>query len=263
MPYAEHGGVSLYYETDGPTKHDTVAFIEDVGYGAWQWGWQHAVIAGPFESLVWDNRGTGRSDAPNGPYTISEMVGDLDAVLADHNLRKAHLVGAGLGGMVALQYAMDYSRAKTLTLIGTAADGSQLSPGVRDDLLAEKTPDALHESLRPVVSDEAFEAGLEDVVEWRLDDDASLDAQRAQLSAMENFDVSDSLYEITTPTLVVHGTEDRVFPVETGKELAEGLPRGELREFEDGSHLVHIERSKAVNDELLEFLETNADETVE
>ncbi|WP_266079097.1 alpha/beta fold hydrolase [Haladaptatus caseinilyticus] len=262
MPFAEHGGVSLYYETDGPTKHDTVAFIEDVGYGAWQWGWQHAAIAGPFESLVWDDRGTGRSDAPIGPYSVSEMAADLDAVLADHSLRKVHLVGAGLGGMIALQYAMNYSRAKTLTLIGTAAAGSRLSPGVRDELLAEKTPDALHESLRPVVSENAYKTGLEDLVEWRLEDDASLDAQRAQFEAMERFDVSDNLYEITIPSLIIHGTDDGVFPVDAGQELADGLPRGELRTFEDAPHLVHIERSKEVNDELLEFLEANAETTI-
>ncbi len=262
MPFAEHDGVSLYYETDGPTNHDTVAFIEDVGYGAWQWGWQHAAIAGPFESLVWDNRGTGRSDAPEGSYTIAQMAGDLDAVLSDYNLRKAHLVGAGLGGMVALYYAKHYSRAKTLTLVGTSADGSRFDADVRETLLAEKTPEALHESLRPVVSEQSFSRGLEDVVEWRLEDDASIDAQRAQFSAMTDFDVSDSLYEITTPALVIHGENDKLFPVEAGQELADGLPRGDFVEFADAPHLVHVEQSKEVNDELLEFLDANADETV-
>ncbi|WP_458207477.1 alpha/beta fold hydrolase [Haladaptatus sp. NG-SE-30] len=264
MPFAEHDGVSLYYEVDGPKSHDTVAFIEDAGYGAWQWGWQHAAIAGPFESLVWDNRGTGRSDAPAGPYTIAELAGDLDAVLADHGARKAHLVGAGLGGMVALQYAREYTRAKTLTLIGTSPGGEQfgIDSDVREQLLTEKTPEALHESLRPVVSSEAFEAGLEDVVEWQLADDASPDAQHAQFAAMDAFDLRDHLFEITTPTLVLHGTADRVFSVDGGRALAEGLPRGDLREFEDAPHLVHVERSKDVNDELLGFLEAHADGTV-
>ncbi|KZN25256.1 3-oxoadipate enol-lactonase [Haladaptatus sp. R4] len=261
MPFAEHDGTSIYYETDGSSKHDTVAFVGDAAYGAWQWGWQHAAVTGPFESLVWDHRGTGKSDAPDGPYSVAEMAGDLDAVLADHGVRKAHLVGAGLGGMVALHYAKQFSRAKTLTLIGTAADGSSLAPDVRDRLLAEKTPDALHESLRPAVSEEAFAAGLEDVVEWRLADDASLPAQRAQFAALEAFDVSDELYEITTPAIVCHGTDDRVIPVEAGKELADGLPRGELVTFEDAPHLVHVEHSKAVNDALLDFLARHVDET--
>jgi 3-oxoadipate enol-lactonase len=262
MPSVEHDGVSLYYEADGPAGHDTVAFVGDVGYGAWQWGWQHAAVAGPFESLVWDNRGTGRSDAPDGSYTVGEMAGDLNAVLSDHGARKAHLVGAGLGGMIALRYAIKHSRAKTLTLVGTSPGGLRFgtSPDVRDRLLAEKTPEALRKSLRPVVSREMFEAGLEEVVEWRLADDAALPAQRAQFAAVDSFDVSDRLYEITTPTLVLHGTADRVFPVEGGRALAEGLPRADLREFEDAPHLVHVERSKEVNDELLAFLEAHADE---
>ncbi len=261
MPFAEHDGISLHYETDGSSKHDTVAFVGDAVYGAWQWGWQHAAVAGPFESLVWDHRGTGKSDAPDGPYSVAEMAGDLDTVLADHGVRKAHLVGAGLGGMIALHYAKEFSRAKTLTLIGTAAAGSRLTAGVRERLLAEKTPEALHESLRPAVSDEAFSAGLEDVVEWRLADDASLPAQRAQFAALEGFDVSDELYEITTPTLVCHGTDDRVISVEAGEDLADGLPRGELQTFEDAPHLVHVEHSKAVNDALLDFLDAHADAT--
>lgn len=260
MPFAEHDGVSLYYKTDDAGGRDTVAFVEDAGYGAWQWGWQHAAVAGPFESLVWDNRGTGRSDAPDGPYTVEEMAGDLDAVLADHGVRNAHIVGAGLGGMVALQYALDRSRAKTLTLVGASPGGSRFGtpPEVRERLLAEKTPEALRESLRPVVSREAFKAGLEEVVEWRLADDAALPAQRAQFAAVDAFDVSDRLYEIVTPTLVLHGTADRVFPVDAGRALAEGLPRADLREFEDAPHLVHVERSKEVNDELLAFLEAHA-----
>ncbi len=267
MPFADHDGVSLYYETDGSAKHDTVAFIGDVAYGAWQWGWQHAAVAGPFESLVWDHRGTGKtnvpdgSDASDGSYSVAEMAGDLDAVLAHHGVRKAHLVGAGLGGMVALHYAKGFSRAKTLTLIGTAAAGSQLAPGMRDELLAEKTADALHESLRPVVSEEAFAAGVEDVVEWRLTDDAALPAQRAQFAALEGFDVSEKLYEITTPALVCHGTDDRVIPIEAGSKLADGLPRGELQTFEDAPHLVHVEHSKAVNDALLTFLAEHTDKT--
>jgi 3-oxoadipate enol-lactonase len=263
MPIVENDGISLYYETDGPTGHDTVTFIGDVAFGAWQWGWQHAAVAGPFESLVWDVRGTGRSSAPDGPYSVAELAGDLEAVLADHGVRKAHLVGAGFGGMIALHYAKRFSRAKTLTLIGTAASGSRIDPDVENRLLAEKTPGALYESLRPVVSEAVFADGLDEVVEWRLADDADLPAQRAQFAAMETFDVSDSLYEITTPALVVHGSDDRVVPVDAGKSLADGLPRGELRTFEGAPHLVHVERSKAVNDELLDFLAANAAKTLD
>lgn len=122
MPTARREGVSIYYGTDG--EGETVVFLSDLGFGAWQWGWQHAALAGPYETLAYDQRGTGRSDTPSGPYSVEDLATDLDAILADHGSRGVHLVGAGLGGMVALAYAREYGRARTLTLIGTSPGGS-------------------------------------------------------------------------------------------------------------------------------------------
>lgn len=59
MPTARTDGVALYYETADNGK--PVVFVEDVGLGAWMWGWQHAALAGPFRTVVWDLRRTGRS----------------------------------------------------------------------------------------------------------------------------------------------------------------------------------------------------------
>ena len=147
MPTTSNSGVTLHYETtgDGPT----VVFVNDAGYGAWLWGWHHDAVAGPYEALVWDLRGTGESDAPAGPYDVATLAADLEAVLGDHGVRSAHLVGAGLGGMVALEHAREYARAGTLTLLGTTADGSQVDRDALDALAAPlDDPDALWDSLR-------------------------------------------------------------------------------------------------------------------
>ncbi len=82
MPTAHNRDVALYYEADGDGP--TVVFINDVGYGAWLWGWHYDAVAGPYETVVWDLRGTGRSDAPAGPYDVATLAADLEAVLADH-----------------------------------------------------------------------------------------------------------------------------------------------------------------------------------
>ncbi|MFC6731343.1 alpha/beta fold hydrolase [Haladaptatus sp. GCM10025893] len=114
-------GTTLFAQAAG--DGETVTFVGDAGYGAWQWGWQHAALTGPFETLVYDHRGVGRSEKPPGPYSVEQLADDLEAVLSAHGARKTHLVGAGLGGMVALDYARRYARARTLTLLGTAARG--------------------------------------------------------------------------------------------------------------------------------------------
>lgn len=260
MPTASNDGVDLHYDTAG--EGATVALVGDVGFGAWQWAWQYDAIAGPYRTLVHDHRGTGRSDAPEGPYDVATLAADLAAVLADAGADSAHLVGAGLGGLVAVEYARRHSRAETLTLLGTAASGEGVDP------MAGFAPtddrDALRESLSAVLSagflDE--DAAVADVVEWRAADDAGEDGWRAQAAAVESYDGED-LYEVTLPTLVLHGEADEPWPPEGGRALAEALPRGEFRPVPEAAHLLAVDAPRVVTDAVTGFLETQAGDPLE
>ena len=250
MTTAHADGVDLHYETagDGPT----IAFVGDVGFGAWQWAWQFDALAGPFEVLVYDHRGTGQSDAPPGPYDLATLVTDLEAVLSDAGVESVHLAGLGLGGIVALEYARDHARAETLTLLGAGADADGVDPMA---LYAPRAdPDALRETTERALSNEfveQFPEAVEDVATWRADDDADEDAWAAQSAAIDGYEVEDP-YEITTPALVLHGTDDEIWPASGGRTLASDLPRGEFEAVEGAGHLVQIEASEAVNDLLFD-----------
>ncbi|WP_415379041.1 alpha/beta fold hydrolase [Halosimplex sp. TS25] len=268
MAVVTNGGVDLYYEAKGEPnpadeverEADTVAFVNPAGYGAWVWGWQHAALSSGFETVVWDLRGTGRSDAPDGPYSAETLAGDLEAVLADHGVSDAHVVGAGLGGMVALEYAHRYGRAATLTLFGTAASGNRVDVDALDSLFAPRDdPAALQASLRNAFAADidAHEDVADEIVGWRREEDADREGFEAQAAAMCDFDRSDSLYEITTPARVYHGVDDAVVPADAGRDLADGLPRGEFTAVE-GGHLCFIEESAAVNDALLADFDARA-----
>jgi len=261
MTTVTNGSVDLYYEARGDPQTpenvereaDTVAFVNPAGYGAWVWGWQHAALVEGFETVTWDLRGTGRSDTPEGPYTVGTLAGDLEAVLSDHGVADVHIVGAGLGGMVALEYAHRYNRATTLTLFGTAADGDRVDAEALDSLFAPRDdPAALRASLRNAfeVDLDAYADVVNEIVGWRREEDADRTGFDAQAAAMQAFDCSGSLYEITTPAQVYHGLADAVVPTAAGRDLAEGLPRGEFTAVE-GGHLCFVEESAAVNDALL------------
>lgn len=252
MPYATTDGVSLYYEVDG--DGEAVLCCGDIGLGAWQWGWQHAALAGPYELLVGDTRGCGRSDDPPAECTIETLTADAIALLRDHGVRAAHVIGAGLGGMVALALARDTGRVRSLTLVGTAlsGDGYHAEP-----MRADPTDDAaLRQSLEAAFSRdfvEEYPHAVADIVEWRAAEDAHPDAWAAQAAALEAFAI-EAPYEITEPALVVHGTDDRLCPLARGEELAADLPHGDLYKVEGAGHLAHIEASRAVNDRLEGFL---------
>ena len=267
MPVATNQGADLYYESRGEPAGeadraaDTVAFVNPAGFGAWVWGWQHGALAAGFETLVFDLRGTGRSDAPDGPYDARTLAADLEAVLSDHGVEAAHVVGAGLGGMVAVEYADRYGRAETLSLFGTAADGARVDADALDSLFAPRDdPEALRASLRNAFGADlaAYPEVVDRIVGWRREEDADRAGFDAQAAAMRGFDRSESLYEVTTPTRVFHGVDDAVVPTAAGRDLASGLPRGEFTAVE-GGHLSFVEEASAVNDALVAAFEGDGD----
>lgn len=261
MPYATTNDVSLRYEVDGDGP--AVVLCGEIGFGAWQFGWQHGALAGPYRVATPETRGIGDSDAPPGPYSIRGLASDVDAILSDLGVRTAHLVGYGLGGMVALQYAMESERAESLAVVGTPPAGDGLN--ARALWADPDDPRAVETTLEAALSSE-FQTQQPDVLrqitEWRVAEDASEPVWDAQHAALEEFDIADRLYELTTPTKVLHGTEDDVCPTQYGETLAEGLPRGEFVPVSGAGHLAHVEQSRTVNDELLGWLDEQSDREI-
>ena len=89
---------------------------------------------------------------------------------------------------------------------------------------------------------------------WRLADSPSLSTYYEQVRAGARFDVSRDVGRITSPTLVIHGSEDQYVPAANAVALAEAIPGSRLRVLEDAGHLVFIERYADVNREVVTFL---------
>jgi pimeloyl-ACP methyl ester carboxylesterase len=276
--YADNDGVSIYYEIDGPDEGTlggdggagsdesppTVVFVEGLGYGRWMWQWQAEPLAEEYRTLVFDNRGTGDSDVPDGPYSIAEMASDLEAVLADAGVESAHVVGASMGGMIAQRYALDYDRAESLALLCTSHGGDEAVPtppetqermfGVPAD--ADER-EAIRYKMEPAMSEEFWAENddlIEQITDWRLAGDATPAGREAQAGGVAAFDASDEVGKIDLPTLLLHGTDDRVLPVENSRLIHEKLPNSELETVDGGPHLFFIEQADRVTDRLRSFL---------
>ncbi|MEF8775364.1 MAG: alpha/beta hydrolase [Haloarculaceae archaeon] len=265
MPYADHDGVSLAYERDGVPDGETVVLVEGLGYARWMWDWQREALVEEFDVLVFDNRGTGDSAVPEGPYTVPAMAGDLEAVLQAAEVGSAHVVGASLGGMIAQQYALDYDRAASVALLCTTPGGEEAVPVPEETLermfeVPEEYDEraAIRYKMEPAFTP-SFWADRQDlvgdIVDARLETDAPERARQWQGAAVEAFDVHDRLPEVDVPALVMHGKRDRVVPVANADLLAAGLPDVTVDRFDEGgSHLFFIERTEDVTDELVRFL---------
>lgn len=266
MPIADHDGVAIAYEQRGreASNAETVVLCEGLGYGRWMWDRQAEALTDDYHVLLWDNRGTGSSDRPDGPYTIEAMAGDLEAVLTAAGVNAAHVIGASMGGMVAQRYALEYDRAMSLTLLCTSPGGPDAVATPEETLERMfSVPDdadereAIRYKMAPALSDGFADANpelIETIVDERLRTDASPSARQWQAAAVEAFDVSDELNELDVPTLVAHGTGDRVLPVENGRILADGIEHAREAFVDDGSHLFFIEQADHVNNVLQAFL---------
>lgn len=285
MPTAQRDGVSLYYEyDDGGADTAPIVFIQGLGVGRWSWQWQREAFE-EYDRILPDNRGTGRSEAALPPiipqlprtlrlllftklagYSTEGFAADLDAVLADARIDQAHIVGASLGGMIAQQYALDYDRTESLSLLCTTHGGEEALP-IPDETLEVMfdTPDGASERdvirhrMGPAIGEDFVEDNpemVEQIVDWRLEQDASEVARESQGAAGVNFDASNRVHDIDVPTLILHGTDDRVLPVKNSELLAEKIPNNRFERIEGGSHLFMIEDSETVNGELRAFLES-------
>ncbi|ELZ15741.1 alpha/beta hydrolase fold protein [Natrinema thermotolerans DSM 11552] len=286
MPQATRDGVSIYYEyerSDGDGR-SPVVFVQGLGFGRWMWRWQREAVADEYDVIAPDNRGTGRSDVGLPPlvarlpgtlrglvllklagYSIGGLAADLEAVLDDAGVYDAHIVGASMGGMIAQRYALEYSRATSLTLFCTSHGGPDAAP-VPDETQEHMfdTPDGaterqvLRHRMRPAFNERFTNRNphlVDRILEWRLEQDADDPAREAQAAAVQGFDVSDRLERLRVPTLVCHGTADQVVPVVNARLLEEKISDSRLELFEDGSHLFFIEEADAVNESLLAFLD--------
>ncbi|MCT9095088.1 alpha/beta fold hydrolase [Haloarchaeobius sp. HME9146] len=264
----------IAYEVDGPADAPVIAFCEGLGYGRWMWRFQRRRLD-EYRTIVFDNRGTGDSDVPEPAaedeeprYSIELFASDLETVLDAEGVDSAHVVGASMGGMTAQRYAKDYDRAESLTLLCTSHGGEEAvpTPPETQERMFNVPPEydereALRYKMQPAMSDDFWEDNddlVEEIIDWRLTSDAPPEARLAQAGAVAAFDSTPWLDDLDLPTMVLHGTADRVLPVENGKRLHERLPESDLDLYEHGSHLFFIESADAVTAAIREHVEADA-----
>jgi pimeloyl-ACP methyl ester carboxylesterase len=210
-------GLHIEARGSGPA----VVFTHGFGRTGDTWMPQADALAGDHHVVTWDMRGHGRSVAPPGLYTREDALDDLAAVVDGAMAAgggPALLVGHSLGGYFSLAYTL--ARPETVRGLALLSTG----PGFRN-------PDSMAKYNRGVAV-MAAAAGLADNV--------------AHVALHHDSMVIDRLAEITCPTLVICGAEDRPVYVNGVRYLAERLPSATLVEIAGAAHEPHVERPDEV-----------------
>src|ERR1043166_1303948 len=252
MAILKTGEVDLYYEVSG--EGEPVILIQGVGVIGEGWRCQVKELEHSFETLIFDNRGIGKSGPARGPITIESMAKDIGALMDSRQWESAHLVGHSMGGVIAQQLALsEPGRVRSLSLLCTFARG-------RD--AARPTPWVLWMSLRTRLGSRRMrrKAFLEMLIPrqalCREDLDklatefASLIGRdlatqppilMKQLGALAKHDISNHLRELkSVPALVMSADEDRIALPKYGMDLASRIPRARFELIKSASHGVII-----------------------
>jgi len=267
-------GVDLYYDVTG--SGDPLLLIMGLAADSTAWAFQVPEFAKHYRTIVFDNRGVGRSAKPTGPYTIHQMADDAVALLDVLDVPRAHVVGVSMGGMIAQELVLRHpSRVRGLVLACTYPEpdenieamrqfsltqfgGSVTASGeMRIDLTTLNPMMFLQHMLPMVFNPEFIQQELPKLLQvfgGALQYGFSLEAILGQVEAVMTHKATDRLHQIAAPTLVLTGDADRLVPPANSDVLAKLIPGAKLVKIPGGSHGFNFEVPDVFNREVLSFL---------
>ncbi|HEY4852578.1 MAG TPA: alpha/beta hydrolase [Streptosporangiaceae bacterium] len=264
--YARSGELRIAYELRGTLHRRRPWLVLIQGMGFDRLGWEPVLrkLRRHFRLVLVDNRGSGRSDLPAGSFSVADMAGDIVAVLDGAGIRRAHVAGVSLGGMVAQELAIDHpERVDGLVLVSTtpgwpfayampavsvaliAATGSM----TREVALRRNAENALSACTvqhHPEVADR--------LVELQRSRSADPKAWSAQAAAGARYAGRLRQRRIRARTLVMHGDADTVVDLGNGKLLADRIPGAQLVIFPELGHLLFWQDPDGFTDAVTSFL---------
>lgn len=267
MPRAKANGVELEYETFGEPKAQPLLLI--MGLGAQMISWDDELCAQladrGFHVIRFDNRDSGLSTwmeeagipdmaaafngNPQAAYQLDDLADDAAALLDALDIRSAHIVGASMGGFIAQLVAINHpDRVLSLTSIMSGPGGTDEVPPKPEGaaVLLTMPPPTREERIEQAMSirrallgpGDPFDEAFERKRAVRAFDRAyhPIGAGRQLVAILAATSRMDRLKQVQVPTLVIHGIDDVLVPVENGRLVAEAVPGARLIELEGMGH---------------------------
>jgi pimeloyl-ACP methyl ester carboxylesterase len=275
MPTVKANGLDIYCESHGDESAETILLIMGLGaqMTAWSPAFYNRLVAAGYRVVLYDNRDVGLSEKleaagppdvagivkarsegrePPAAYTLDDMAADAVGVMDALGIERAHIVGASMGGMIAQLVAADYPQ-RTLSLTSVmSTTGNPDLPRSKPEamaVLANRGPDPREDmegflahslnSARTIGSpaypvDPALQR--ENALSNFKRSFYPMGFQRQYAGVMASPDRRPKLAGITAPTLVVHGVDDPLVPVEGGRDTAKSIPGAALEEIDGMGH---------------------------
>jgi len=268
MPKVRIHDLEMYYEVRG--KGFPLIMIN--WYSADSEGWDSFVpmvkeLSKHYRVVAPDNRGTGRSKATKGDYSIKIMADDVAGLLDSLRISKANVLGRSMGGMVAQELAINHpKKVNGLILVCTTSRGFAYETSPQQREVHEKlrwmfappqgmSQEAIAEEiLRLCFCKEFFDENKASIMSFISKYPTPLSTIRKQYDAMDKFYTYDRLRMISSKTLIIHGEDDKILVPDGARTLAKHIPKAELKIFKQAGHSVLEEKWHEAKPVILDFL---------
>jgi len=238
MPKVKVNDINIYYKIHGEGE----PFIVIWGIGGEIPQFTHqltSLLSKKYKIILFDNRGTGRTDKPDHQYSMEMMAEDTVRLMDVLGVKSAHILGISMGSRIALAIAAKYpEKVKSLILNVAAARSPH-----KDDPLAARSYERLHAAIT--------QPGFLDAMG---EHPPTVESFLRQFEALKNFDGRDSLGKIKSHTLIVNSTKDASTPVKFAIELSKGIPNSRLILVEE-DHLFIRNKPDLLLKPVIEFIE--------
>ena len=262
---ARANGQDLHYEVHG--EGQPLVLVMGIGYDSTLWTLaQVPALSQKFQVVIFDNRDAGRSSQATDPYTIADMADDTAGLMDALGIKKAHLCGLSMGGMIAMEFALRHPD-RLDRMILTGAPGAP-ARAVFHPIMTwnwvkanDKTGETFACQQFTWLFSTAFLRNREAVQQTVAmlssnPNPVNPQAYDRQAQAVLKFDVLDRLAGVKARTLCIVGEQDLVTPVHECREVADKIPdaKFEVITGDGSSHVVPIERPDDFNDLVTKFL---------
>jgi 3-oxoadipate enol-lactonase/4-carboxymuconolactone decarboxylase len=257
MAFATHDGVRIYWRLDGAADKPVLVLLNSIGcdLGLYDATAPHLLPA--FRLLRIDTRGHGASDAPAGDYTLDLLADDVLAVMDAASVAKASVCGVSLGGMTAMQLALNApDRVEALVLACTSAAMDLAAWDARVATVRLQGMAAVTDMALGRFFAESFRAQHPETVETVRAGllTTSPDGYSGCGAAIRDMDLLSRLPGIAVPTLVIGGRKDVSTPFEGhGDRIAAAIPAARATML-DTAHLPCLEAPNAFAGAVRDFI---------
>jgi 3-oxoadipate enol-lactonase len=250
--------VQSAYSVEG--RGSPLILIHGIGASRHSWDGLIAELGAHFRCISYDLRGHGRSPLPPPPYSLDDLVDDLERLRAELGIESAHFAGHSLGGMIGPAYALRHpSRVKSLGLYSTAAfrtpDDSGKVRGVVSAMRTQGIPTVL-QTLKDRWFTPEFASRRPDIIERRMQQVIDTDPQ-VFLSVFDIYaetEMSPWIGRITHPALVLTGEQDGGCNPRLNQQIADAMPNSQLSILPHLRHAILLEAPLQVAGPVLDFL---------